>query len=150
MSQPTASPQSDPHVPRGPSAAEGSDFAEDYPRLLRWWHAWRGQHPRLWTWVLRARATTAWLGLLLLVGVYLRSESARAIAPVYLGCGWLLVLWFITARTKTVSWALLSGFTGLCVLFAPLIGRVTTILADGAVERSSSLYFGGIPLMAAG
>ncbi len=152
-------PQSGKHpLPKeaGPSSTNGdrdedsSDFASDYPNLRRWGRSLREQHSQLWSWVLRARAVSAWVGVIFLAGLYIFSDTVRAVAHVYFGCAWLLLLWFVTARTKTVSWALLSGFTGFCVFFAPAIAWITTKLAEQAVAQSSQTVFGGIPTLAAG
>lgn len=70
----------------------------------------------------------SWLSLVLFAAALVLVPSARAGARPWLWCYWILIVWFLLARTKTLSWGLVAlTFTGACLL-APLIG-----LADVAV-----------------
>jgi hypothetical protein len=49
-------------------------------------------------------------------------SSLREGARPWLWCYWILVVWFLLARTKTLRWRFLAlAFSAACVL-APLIG----------------------------
>ncbi|MBB2923738.1 hypothetical protein [Cellulomonas cellasea] len=70
------------------------------------------------------------MGLVVLVLVMLAVvESARDSVRVYVGSVVLLVVWFVLARTKTLSWATTARLFGVAVLWSAFLGWFTLQVA---------------------
>jgi len=118
-----------------------------------WWER-AGERRRLWaeqhTGTARRVALVSTgallLGLLLMVVTYLVVPDARAGLRAWAGGLWLLALWFLLMRTKTLTW---SGYTRMftvSLVWAFAIGLVATSLTDiagiGPVSSSDGAGIG--------
>jgi len=90
-------------------AGPADDVREWWQRLGDAWRRWSLRHGTALRRLRRARSVWLWLSLAwLLVLVVARPElreSLRVFARVY----WLLVVWFLLTRTRTVPWRLVAG-----------------------------------------
>ncbi len=74
-------------------------------------------------------AAVAWLGL-----VYLSLPELRPGLGSLLGIGYLLVLWFFLARTKTLSWQSLAGLFSIGLVWSVMVGLITRNPALGTSQ----------------
>ena len=98
-------------------------------RLLAWPRSLAERHPTAARWLRTAWVVWSWLSLALYLVSLVLVPSLREGARPWLWCYWILIVWFLLARTKTLRWRLLAlTFSAACVL-APLIGLVEVALA---------------------
>ncbi len=91
-------------------------------RLVGRWRAWTARHPVLLRRVRRVWVVWSWCSLLLVaVAAVLLPEVRRALMP-WLWCYWLLVLWFLLARTRTLSWRVVALLFSAGTLLVPVAG----------------------------
>jgi hypothetical protein len=106
---------------------------EGWERALAWWRrtlaGFIAERPASMARVLAARAWCLWLGALLLVALVLVSDRYRSSLAVYAACWWTLLLWWVAARTKTVSWFAVAKMFSFGVLWAGFISWVSFRLA---------------------
>jgi hypothetical protein len=79
----------------------------------------------------RARTVLGWSAAIWLVLVYLSIPDLRPGLRSVLGLGYLLLLWFFVARTKTLSWASLGALFAIGLPWALVVALLTRILAEG-------------------
>lgn len=91
----------------------------------------------------RVRVVLSWLGLLVIVAVLITQPEIREGAGVYLHVYYLLIAWFVLARSKTLSWRFVSlWFTG-GLLWSLIIAKITSVLAVQVTQmRAGPLTIG--------
>ena len=82
----------------------------------------------------RVRTAVGWLAPVGLVLVYLSIPDLRPGLRAFLDLGYLLLLWFFVARTKTLSWQSLGALFAIGLPWALLIALITRTLGSGAVD----------------
>ncbi|MGW6129080.1 restriction endonuclease fold toxin-2 domain-containing protein [Cellulomonas sp. NPDC055163] len=107
--------------------------------------AWWADRPVLAARWARVRAVGLWVSLVLVLVMLLVVESARASVRVYVGSFVLLVVWFLLARTKTLSWATTARLFSLAVLWSAVIGWFTLQVA-AALDLGPSSDGSGVAL----
>jgi RsiW-degrading membrane proteinase PrsW (M82 family) len=103
--------------------------------LARWRDRLRRSDPRTLARLQRAQVWLLWGALVLVVALVVVRPQYRESLAVYVACMWTLVLWFVVARTKTVSWAGVARMFAAGVPWACVIGWVSFRLA-AAVDLS--------------
>lgn len=101
-----------------------------------WWQtararaaAWWASRPRLARRWARVRAVGLWVSIVLVLVMLALVESTRDSVRVYVGSFVLLVVWFVLARTKTVSWATTARLFSVAVLWSAFLGWFTLQVA---------------------
>lgn len=79
----------------------------------------------------RARTIVGWAAPIWLGLVYLTFSDLRPGLHSFLGLGYLLVLWFFLARTKTLSWQSLGALFSIGLAWSLVIALITRTLALG-------------------
>jgi hypothetical protein len=114
--------------------------SEWWERLAHRWAIWWERHPRLTQrWAL-VRTVGLWLALAGLLGAFALYPEFRAGLRTWLWLYLLLIAWFVVARTKTISWRLLTGLfsfsvwwsLGIAAVSVWLSRRVGGVRGDGA------------------
>lgn len=77
-----------------------------------------------------ARTVLLFGSLVWLAGLWLFMPELRLGMRAYLGCLWVVVAWFMLARTKTLTWSGFLRFFAVCVPWSVGIGVVATALAN--------------------
>lgn len=85
---------------------------------------------RLASWLFRARVWALWGALALLLAMALLMPRYRASLVVYLSCYWILIIWFATARTKTITWAGLARMFSIGVVWSWAIAWMSGLLVN--------------------
>jgi hypothetical protein len=80
--------------------------------------------------LIRVRAALTWLALLWAAVVFVGWPQTRLSGRAYLGGCWIVVCWFLLARTKSLSWSAYLRFFALCLPWSGLIGWVTLRLSQ--------------------
>jgi hypothetical protein len=96
------------------------------------WRAWADANETLLRRLRTARTAALWLGLLYVTAIYVAVPEVRPGLRAWLGCYWLLILWFLLARTKTLSWRTYALLFAAAVPWAGVIAVVTTSLTSAA------------------
>lgn len=107
-------------------------------RLTARARGWRAEHPELVDRLRVVRSALGWLSLLWLVVVYAARPELRESARTLLSVYWLLVVWFLLLRTKTVSWRLVAGLFALGLPWSLGMGLLSQHLAVAATSRTFS------------
>src|SRR5690242_10588127 len=98
--------------------------SEWWQRLGARWAVWSQDHATLLRRLHLLRAVWLWASLLwLLILAVVRPETRQALG-VFLRIYWLLVLWFLLARTRTVPWRLVAGLFSIGLLWSLVSGLV--------------------------
>ena len=84
----------------------------------------------VWLWL-----SVAWLVVLVVVRPELR-ESLRVAVQLY----WLLVVWFLLTRTRTVPWRLVAGLFSVAVVWSIAAGLMLHELA----KRAAAVHVGSL------
>lgn len=102
---------------------------EGWERALAWWRhlaaGWLARHPVWVSRVVAARAWGLWAGVVLLAVLLLVSDRYRSSLAVYAACWWTLLLWWVAARTKTISWFAVAKMFSGAVVWAGFIAWVS-------------------------
>jgi len=109
--------------------------------VLEWWQRWAIQraawwraHPILASRLAQVRSVVLWGGLVLLVGVVVFAPDLRLALRAYLGCVWVVVVWYLAARTKTLTWSGFMRFFAACLPWSFAVGLasrwITVTLAE--------------------
>jgi hypothetical protein len=107
---------------------------EWWQRLGVKWAAWTADHPTLTRRLRVARSVWLWASLTgLFVLAVVRPETREALG-VFIQIYWLLVLWFLLARTRTVSWRLVAGLFSAGLVWSLVSGLVLYRLAQAATQ----------------
>lgn len=125
-------------VPTAPDAAEAG--AEWWERIAARWRASSLARGRLMGTVRRLRVAAVWLCLPLIVVMVVAVPAVRQSVRVWLPIYSLLVVWFLLARTKTVSWRLVAMVFALGTTWSLAIGLLSARLVASV----------GLPVDAAG
>jgi hypothetical protein len=108
---------------------------EWWQRLAGAWRVWAQGHEVALRRLRVMRAVGLWLSLAwLLVMVVVRPElreSLRVFGHVY----WLLLVWFLLTRTRTVSWRLVAALFSAGVLWSAVVGRLLYEMAQAVGAR---------------
>ena len=98
-------------------------------RVVAWARSQAERRPLVAARVRTGWVVWTWLSLACyLLGLVLVPSLRQGLRP-WLWCWWILVVWFLLARTKTLTWRSLAlTFSGACLL-APLIGVVELLVA---------------------
>ena len=96
------------------------------------WRAWAAAHETLLRRLAVARVTALWLSLGYVAVVYLAFPETRPGLRAWLGCYWLLILWFLLARTKTLSWRAYALLFAVAVPWAGVVAALTVGLTAAA------------------
>lgn len=94
-------------------------------RRAAWWQA-RPALARRWA---RVRAIGLWAGLVWLALLLVLKPELRLGLGAYIGAAWVVVAWFLLARSRTLTWPGLMRFFAACVPWSVLIGVVCTALS---------------------
>jgi len=84
---------------------------------------WADAHEILLGCIHRVVVVEAWLCVPLLLVMYVAVPTVQQGVRVWLPIYWLLILWFLLARTKTVSWRLVATVFALSVPWSFAIAR---------------------------
>jgi len=96
------------------------------------WRAWAAAHETLLRRFAVARVAALWLGLAYVTTLYVAVPETRPGLRAWLGCYWLLILWFLLARTKTLAWRTYALLFAVAVPWAGVIAAVTVALTAAA------------------
>ncbi|MGW6128972.1 hypothetical protein ACWFNE_02975 [Cellulomonas sp. NPDC055163] len=113
----------DQHVSKSAAPPEWWEAART--RVAEWWAARPGL-ARRWA---RMRAVGLWVCVVLVLVMLAVVESVRDSVRVYMGSFVLLVVWFVLARTKTLSWATTARLFSAGVLWSAFLGWFTLQVA---------------------
>jgi hypothetical protein len=117
-------------VSRSATATEGP--ADALARLRERARDWADTHRTLLRRLRVAHVALLWLALAYVAAIYLAVPEARPGLRAWLGCYWLLVVWFLLARTKALSWRAYALLFAVAVPWAVVIAVVTTALTAAA------------------
>jgi len=95
------------------------------------WRRWSSSHGELLHLVARLRVAAVWVCIPLVVVMLVAIPAVRQGVRVWLPIYWLLILWFLLARTKTVSWRLVAAVFAAGVTWSLLIGLLAGWLVAG-------------------
>ena len=102
-----------------------------------WWEVlaargqtWATAHPALLRRLRRLVVVSVWACLPLVVVMYVAVPTVRQGVNVWLAIYWLLIAWFLLARTKTVSWRLVSTVFAVGTAWALAIALLSRRLVD--------------------
>ncbi|WP_369372665.1 hypothetical protein AB1046_04285 [Promicromonospora sp. Populi] len=121
--------------PPPPASTTTTDPNSSTSRREWWQHLaerrsrWLAKRPRLARVLAVARTVVLVVSLLWLAGLWLFLPELRLGMRAYLGCLWVVIAWFLLARTKTLTWSGYLRFFSLCVLWSVGIGVLATALA---------------------
>ena len=105
---------------------------EPLTRLRNRWREWTAAHETLLRRLRAARTALLWLSLAYVTAIYVAFPETRPGLRAWLGCYWLLVLWYLLARTKVLSWRAYALLFAVAVPWAGVIAAVTTGLTAAA------------------
>ncbi len=104
-----------------------------------WWErlrdrcdAWRRTHPGPVRAVAGVRAVLLWVGLVWIAVVLVWMPDLGLGARAWLGCLWLVVVWFLLLRTKTLTASGYGRWFALSVLWSVPTGVISALLSAGA------------------
>ncbi|MDQ1536791.1 MAG: hypothetical protein QOE58_1184 [Actinomycetota bacterium] len=89
-----------------------------------------------------------WAAFLIALLLFAMSGTYRNTVRVSLSCLMLLVWWHALARTKTLSWRVVSLVFSVSILWAPVVALVTTKLS-GQVAQAADYPLGGVAMAGA-
>jgi hypothetical protein len=121
---------------------------EWWERVALRWTGFRAAHLVGWSRVARVRAGAMWAAFLVVVLLLAMSGTYRNTVRVFLSCLVLLVWWHALARTKTLSWRVVSLVLSVSILWAPVVALVTTKLS-GQVAEALDYPLGGVGMAGA-
>jgi hypothetical protein len=112
---------------------------------VEWWErvaaipaAWLAAHPVFAARWVRFRAVGLWVAVVWVLALLVLVPAVRGSVRAYAGSFMLLVVWFVLARTKTVSWMTTARVFAGCVAWAAVIGWFTLQVARGLGLSASS------------
>jgi hypothetical protein len=80
----------------------------------------------------KALSVASWLSLAWLVLLYAFEPELRSPMRLFLPLGYLLVIWFFLARTKTLSWQSVAGLFAACLPWSVGVGMACHAVAAAA------------------
>lgn len=132
----------------GVTSVGGVRTAHEAVAPPEWWEllaargqAWAAAHASLFRRMRRLAVVSMWVCLPLVVVMYVAVPAVRQGVEVWLPIYWLLILWFLLARTKTVSWRLVTTVFALGTAWAfaiALLSRRLVELAGLLVDSDGS------------
>lgn len=108
----------------------GSCASEWWELLAGRGRLWAGQHESLVGRIRRVVVVGVWLCVPLVIVTYVAVPAVRQGVRVWLPIYWLLILWFLLARTRTVSWRLVATVFTVGVPWSLVIGLLSLRLTD--------------------
>ncbi|WP_143320129.1 restriction endonuclease fold toxin-2 domain-containing protein [Cellulomonas iranensis] len=101
-----------------------------------WWQVWAQRRSQWWVarpvlaarWA-RVRAMGLWVALTWVLLLLLVVPDLRLAVRGYLGAVWLVVAWWVLARTKTLTWAGYMRYFAGCVTWSFMVAAVCTVVA---------------------
>ncbi|MGL5927611.1 MAG: hypothetical protein ACRCY8_01620, partial [Dermatophilaceae bacterium] len=123
-----------------------------WERVAAWWAGWRRRHPVAWDRLNRMKVVAVWLAAGYLLAMVVVSPTYRDSLKVAGSCLVLLLWWFVMARTRTLSWTLLSGLFAASVWWAPVVAVVggwSTRWVDSAAALPQTLVAGNVTALPA-
>lgn len=119
------------------AALPGVPSAEWWQRAQAALYDLAGRHPRFVVRVLLVRSVVLWV---LVVGLLLAVVAVPPLRPAFVAFVsslLLVVVWFVMARTKTLTWSTVAAVFSLSVGLAVVVGRVS---------REAALWAGVLPV----
>jgi hypothetical protein len=80
----------------------------------------------------KALAIASWLSLACLILLFATRAELRSTILTFLPLGYLLVIWFFLARTKTLSWQSIAGLFSACLPWSVGVGIISQAIAQAA------------------
>ena len=117
---------------------------------LEWWERLGGRLVRTPAFrvLMRIRMVLTWASLLVVGVAVVVSPVARAVLGAWMGCLWIVVVCFWLARSRTVSWGLVSGVLSLSMLWAGATGwfsfQVAAVAGVGVGQPASQVVIAGV------
>ncbi|UZN01640.1 restriction endonuclease fold toxin-2 domain-containing protein [Cellulomonas sp. S1-8] len=111
-----------------------------------WWQVWAQRRAAWWAarpvlaarWV-KVRAVGLWVALVWVLGLFVFVPEVRFGLRAWLGCVWVVVAWYVLARTKSLTWTGYLRFFTACVVWSFVVGLVsrwlTTVVLDLSVSQ---------------
>ena len=117
---------------------------------LEWWERLGGRlvRTRAFRVLMRIRMVLTWASLLVVGVAVVVSPVARAVLGAWMGCLWIVAVCFWLARSRTVSWGLVSGVLSLSMLWAGVTGwfsfQVAAVAGVGVGQPASQVVIAGV------
>mgnify|MGYP000875505503 CR=1 FL=1 len=117
---------------------------------LEWWERLGGRLVRTPAFrvLMRIRMVLTWASLLVVGVAVVVSPVARAVLGAWMGCLWIVAVCFWLARSRTVSWGLVSGVLSLSMLWAGATGwfsfQVAAVAGVGVGQPASQVVIAGV------
>ena len=120
----------------GPADRAGAGDPAGSPRKadLEWWER-LGARLRSWRALVvlrRIQAVVVWASLPVILVALMVNETLRISLGAWLGTMWVVFAWFWMARTKSVSWRLISGVFAASMPWAGAVGLLSLRLVAAA------------------
>ena len=120
----------------GPADRAGAVDPAGSPRKadLEWWER-LGARLRSWRALVvlrRIQAVVVWASLPVILVALMVNETLRISLGAWLGTMWVVFVWFWMARTKSVSWRLISGVFAASMPWAGAVGLLSLRLVAAA------------------
>ena len=115
-----------------------------------WWERLGGRLVRTPAFrvLMRIRMLLTWASLLVVGVAVVASPAARAVLGAWMGCLWIVAVCFWLARSRTVSWGLVSGVLSLSMLWAGATGwfsfQVAAVAGVGVGQPASQVVIAGV------
>ena len=115
-----------------------------------WWERLGGRlvRTRAFRVLMRIRMVLTWASLLVVGVAVVVSPVARAVLGAWMGCLWIVAVCFWLARSRTVSWGLVSGVLSLSMLWAGATGwfsfQVAAVAGVGVGQPASEVVIAGV------
>ena len=115
-----------------------------------WWERLGGRLVRTPAFrvLMRIRMVLTWASLLVVGVAVVVSPVARAVLGAWMGCLWIVAVCFWLARSRTVSWGLVSGVLSLSMLWAGATGwfsfQVAAMAGVGVGQPASQVVIAGV------
>ncbi len=101
-----------------------------------WWQVWAQRRAQWWVarpvlaarWA-RVRAIGLWVTLAWVLALLVVVPDLRLAVRGYVGAVWLVVAWWVLARTRTLTWAGCMRYFAGCVTWSFVVAAVCTVLA---------------------
>ena len=115
-----------------------------------WWERLGGRlvRTRAFRVLMRIRMVLTWASLLVVGVAVVVSPVVRAVLGAWMGCLWIVAVCFWLARSRTVSWGLVSGVLSLSMLWAGATGwfsfQVAAVAGVGVGQPASQVVIAGV------
>jgi hypothetical protein len=123
-------------------AGPADDGQEWWQRLGDAWRRWSRRHETAVRRLRRARSIWLWLSVAWLLVLVVARPELRESLRVFVQLYWLLLVWFLLTRTRTVPWRLVAGLFSVGVVWSIVAGAVLYELA----QRVGAVHVGSLTL----